>query len=99
MPRHDRSVALPDPALVEELVAVLTPHPAGLRRWSVMNAIRKTRKSASRDIPLKLEAEIERAFRQHCRDGAANPRFRRPDETAGEVWALNAAWTPSEAAE
>jgi hypothetical protein len=86
-------------SIVDELVAVLTPHPAGLRRWSVMNAIRRNRQSASRDIPLKLEAEVERAFRAACMgDGARaahTARFRRPSETAGEVWALNPAYNPA----
>jgi hypothetical protein len=79
-----------DLSILDELVAVLTPHPAGLRRWSVMNAIRRARQSAGRDIPLKLEAEVERAFRAASTGKAA--RFRRPAETAGEVWALNPAY-------
>ncbi len=82
--------------LLDELVAVLTPHPAGLRRWSVMNGVRKARRAASRDIPLKLESDVERIFRRFCaNDGARDPgtqRFRRPPETAGEVWALNPAY-------
>ena len=88
MPRS----SAPQATLVEELVAALAPHPAGLRRWSVMRAIRKGRDAASREIPLKLESDIERTFRQFCRgDGArANGTvlFYRPAETAGEVWAL-----------
>jgi hypothetical protein len=84
----------PRPTIVEELVAALTPHPGGLRRWSVMRAIRKSREAVSREIPLKLEADIERAFRQFCRnDGARGPGtalFYRPAEKAGEVWALDA---------
>jgi hypothetical protein len=88
------------PTLIEELVAVLAPHPGGLRRWSVMNAIRKARQSQSRDIPLKMEADIERAFRSSCTETASHTaRFRRPAETAGEVWALNQDFTPMEAAE
>jgi len=91
MPQDRRA---PLPTIVEELVAALTPHPNGLRRWSVMRAIRKGREAVSREIPLKLEAEVERAFRRFCRDddmrasGAA--LFRRPAEKAGEVWALDA---------
>lgn len=77
-----------DPTLIDELVAVLAPHPAGLRRWSVMNAIRKARQASGRDVPLKMEADIERAFRSGCTP-ARTARFRRPSETAGEVWALN----------
>ena len=52
------------PAIVEELIAALAPHPKGLRRWSVMRAIRKSREAVSRDIPLKLEADVERTFRR-----------------------------------
>jgi hypothetical protein len=101
MPQDQRA---PRPTIVEELVTVLAPHPSGLRRWSVMRAIRKNREAVSRDIPLKLEADIERTFRQFCRnDGIRAPGmalFRRPAEKAGEVWALdtcsaNAGETPS----
>jgi hypothetical protein len=87
-----------DDVLLDELVAVLAPAPAGLRRWSVMNAIRRNRRAAGRDIPLKMEAEVERTFRRFCAaDGARActvSRFSRPAETAGEVWALNPAWAP-----
>ncbi|HWA70109.1 MAG TPA: hypothetical protein VG821_09775 [Rhizomicrobium sp.] len=87
-----------DAAIFDELVAILEPHPAGLRRWSVMNAVRKARRSSGRDIPLKLETDVERIFRRYCAaEGARDPgfaRFRRPPETAGEVWALNPAWSP-----
>jgi hypothetical protein len=82
------------PTIVEELVAALAPHPKGLRRWSVMRAIRKNREAQARDIPLKLEADVERAFRQFCRDdnmrASGTALFCRPAEKAGEVWALNA---------
>jgi hypothetical protein len=82
----------PRPTIVEELVAALAPHPGGLRRWSVMRAIRKSREAVAREIPLKLEADVERAFRQFCRnDGMRAPGtvlFCRPVEKAGEVWAL-----------
>jgi hypothetical protein len=53
-----RDAMTSDNPMVAELVAVLAPHPGGLRRWSVMRAIRKNREAASRDIPLKLEADI-----------------------------------------
>ena len=82
------------PAIVEELIAALAPHPKGLRRWSVMRAIRKSREAVSRDIPLKLEADVERTFRQYCRDdgmrASGTVLFCRPAEKAGEVWALEA---------
>lgn len=82
------------PTIVEELVAALAPHPKGLRRWSVMRAIRKNREAQARDIPLKLEADVERTFRQYCRDDGMRASdtvlFCRPAEKAGEVWALEA---------
>jgi hypothetical protein len=88
MPRS----SAPQATIVEELVAALAPHPGGLRRWSVMRAIRNSRHALSRDIPLKLETDVERTFRQFCRgDGAKTSGtvlFYRPSETAGEVWAL-----------
>lgn len=81
------------PTIVEELVAALAPHPEGLRRWSVMRAIRKSREAVSREIPLKLEADVERTFRQFCRNDGARTSgtvlFCRPAEKAGEVWALD----------
>ena len=67
MPQEQRARR---PTIVEELVAVLAPHPKGLRRWSVMRAIRKNRDAQARDIPLKLEADVERTFRQFCRNDA-----------------------------
>jgi hypothetical protein len=80
-----------------ELVEVLTAHPAGLRRWSVMRAIRREREQSGREIPQKLEDEVERAFRRFCIDqpdgktrGCSDDTalFYRPQEKAGEVWAL-----------
>ena len=65
-----------------------------------MNAIRKARQAAGRDVPLKMEADIERAFRAACSASAGRAaRFRRPSETAGEVWALNTDHVALEAAE
>jgi hypothetical protein len=81
------------PTIVEELVAALAPHPGGLRRWSVMRAIRKSREAVSREIPLKLEADVERTFRQFCRNDGARASgpalFCRPADKAGDVWALD----------
>jgi hypothetical protein len=51
----------PRPTIVEELVAALAPHPKGLRRWSVMRAIRKSREAVSRDIPLKPKSNAPSA--------------------------------------
>ena len=79
-----------EPILVE-LTKVLAAHPRGLRRWSVMRAIRKDRESASREIPHKLEDDVERIFRRFCADqgcAAKDAFFYRPKETAGEVWVV-----------
>jgi hypothetical protein len=81
------------PTIVEELIAALAPHPRGLRRWSVMRAIRKSRAAVAREIPLKLESDVERTFRQFCRNDGMRASgavlFCRPAEKAGEVWALD----------
>lgn len=81
------------PTILEELIAALAPHPGGLRRWSVMRAIRESRKAVAREIPLKLESDVERVFRQFCRDDGVRASgtvlFCRPAERVGEVWALD----------
>ena len=83
--------------ILSELMAVLRPHTEGLRKWSVMRAIRATRQRASQNIPQKFEEQIERTFRRFCADPSeANTRicttesapFYRRQGTAGEVWAL-----------
>src|SRR5579884_2657072 len=83
-----------DDSILAELIKVLAPHPGGLRRWSVMRAIRTDRERASLDIPQKLEDDVERVFRRHCADyGDSKSRpcspekalFHRPREKAGEV--------------
>ena len=109
---HDRPMILPqrvdhgdmpgqgqDPhqPILRELIAALKPHPRGLRRWSVMRAIRVARHRGSRDIPLKFEADVESVFRKFSADAidaharvctVENAPFCRPHNTAGEVWAL-----------
>jgi hypothetical protein len=82
---------------LRDLVEVLSEHPSGLRRWSVMRAMRSRREHAGLEVPQKFEDEVERAFRNKCVSdvpaGAPerpDPRalFYRPKERAGEVWAV-----------
>lgn len=95
MPSRMRS----DSALVTDLVTVLLSHPAGLRRWSVMRAMRMRAEKANREVTPKFEDDVERVFRRHCtgdsvRAGLATPLdelFHRPKESVGEVWAANTA--------
>ena len=84
-----------DRTLLLDLVAVLEANPKGLRRWSVMRAMRMRRTQAGHEITPKFEDEVERLFRDHCasepeRENEARPFFR-PKETAGEVWAVDVA--------
>jgi len=87
-------------ANVLDLIRVLLPYPEGLRRWSIMRAIRSRREKERGEISLKFEDEIERAFRRFCagetqpkgvntRCTAENALFHRPKEKAGEVWAVH----------
>jgi hypothetical protein len=93
--RRQTDIALRDRAhqpILGELIAVLKPHARGLRRWSVMRAMRENRMRLSRDIPQKFEDDVERIFRRFCAEEtgtAENAPFYRPRETAGEVWALH----------
>lgn len=99
-----------DQSRVADLIAVLEPHPRGLRRWSVMRAMRARAEKANRDVSPKFEDDVERVFRRFCegdtvRAGITNTSeefFFRPKETAGEVWAVRKerarAWLESPAA-
>ena len=84
--------------ILPELIAVLAQHERGLRRWSVMRAIRAARSKSAKPIPQKFEEQVERTFRRFsacatdgesrvCKENEAP--FYRPAETAGEVWALH----------
>jgi len=88
-----------------ELIDVLRANPGGLRRWSVMRAMRSRAAAEGREITPKFEDDVERVFRRHCagdsmRAGTApdpeNELFYRPKDKAGEVWALNSARAPSD---
>jgi hypothetical protein len=83
-----------DHTLLLDLIAVLEANPKGLRRWSVMRAMRTRRARAGHEITPKFEDEVERLFREYCateppRENETRPFFR-PKETAGEVWASHA---------
>jgi hypothetical protein len=80
-----------------DLIRVLKLHPAGLRRWSVMRAIRKNRETDRFPIPQKMEDGVERVFRNHCadsenfkkRDGSPDAAlFHWPQGKLGGVWAV-----------
>ncbi len=85
-------------AVVAELAKLLLAHPAGLRRWSVMRAMRKAWENAQQEVSLKFEDEVERNFRHYSADddcaksperGPSDALFFRPRDKAGEVWAAN----------
>jgi hypothetical protein len=85
-----------DTQVLGELISILKPHTRGLRRWSVMRAMRERRSRHSGEITPKFEHEVERVFRRYCVGEATlsacpteTAPFFRPSDTAGEVWALH----------
>ena len=60
-----------------DLIRVLKPHAAGLRRWSVMRKIRAYREAAGFPSGHRMEDTIERLFRNHCADAAKFKRRER----------------------
>ena len=88
-----------DNAYLVDLIKALQPHPGGLRRWSVMRAIRKNREIARIPIPQKMEDAVERVFRNHCEDSESFKKrggvleaalFYWPQGKLGGVWAVYA---------
>jgi len=87
-----------DQSYLADLIEVLVSNPKGLRRWSVMRALRKARESAGRDVPQKFEDDVERVFRRFCAASesaietpdrlSGSALFFKPQERAGEVWAV-----------
>jgi hypothetical protein len=87
-----------DPALLEDLVTVLLAHPGGLRRWTLMRAMRSLSEKANREITPRFEDDVERTFRHHCEGDSIRSSlsgdipviFFRPTDSVGEVWSVYA---------
>ena len=83
---------------VVDLIRILHPRVGGVRRWAVMQSIRKNRAKFRRPIPDKFEEGVERAFRQYCERSRPFKEKRRtapktilfscPQGMGSEVWAV-----------
>ena len=80
-----------------DIVRVLRPHAAGLRRWSVMHKIRAYREAAGLPIDHRMEVTVERLYRNHCADAEKFKKCDTVPDTAlffwpqgklGGVWAV-----------
>jgi len=92
-PGRNRTRARFDRSLLNDLIAVLQENKAGLRRWSVMRAMRTRRARTGQEITPKFEDHVEFLFREYCvtdppRENETRPFFR-PKDKAGEVWAVD----------
>ena len=90
---RNRTRARFDRSLLNDLIAVLQENKAGLRRWSVMRAMRTRRARTGHEITPKFEDQVEYLFREYCitdppRENETRPFFR-PKDKAGEVWAVD----------
>jgi hypothetical protein len=81
-----------------DLIRVLRPHAAGLRRWSVMRRIRAHRESTGLPVEQRMEDAVERVFRNNCGDAEKFKRrdsspesalFYWPQGKLGGIWAVD----------
>ena len=86
---HNSTKSQAELGLTVDLIEILRAHPSGLRRWSVMRAMRSRHEAAGRSIPQKFEDDIERVFRRMSSGEDQQAVFYRPAERAGEVRALH----------
>jgi hypothetical protein len=100
---HRETVDFIDQTCLHDLIAVLELHPRGLRRWSVMRAMRERAQKSNREVSCKFEDKVERVFRHFCEgdilctrpvDPSKQELFFRPKDTAGEVWAMRVSRRP-----